>query len=125
MSWLWLRSTMIAATLLSGSRSSLRRTGFTRPAASAAVAASRNSAPRWRFHRPARASSVTGTSTAAISAQDSKGSRMIDQFTVQLLLTQPLEQVRDMDLVGFVVARQHVHDDVDAGAVGIHALHRI
>src|SRR4051812_33269799 len=101
---------MIAATLFSGSRSSSSRTGLNSAAASAATAASRSNAPRWRNHRPTSASKASGTTMAAISGQESRGSSENDQF---ILLPQPLEQVRNVDLVGFVIAGQHIHQDVD------------
>src|SRR5258708_36207488 len=42
-----------------------------------------------------------------------------------LLLSQPLEQRRNMDLIGLVVAGQRVHHDVDAGPEGEFALARL
>lgn len=30
-----------------------------------------------------------------------------------------------MHLIGFVISGQHIHDNVDTGAVGVNALHRI
>src|SRR5262245_64203366 len=40
-------------------------------------------------------------------------------------LSQPLQQRRNMDLVGLVVASERVHHDVDAGAEGEFALARL
>src|SRR5690606_18788901 len=122
MSWLWLRSTTMATTLFRGSRSSSRKTGLSRASASAATAASRSHAPRWRNHRAASASSASGVTATAISCHDRSGSKDSDQF---ILLPQPFKQDRHVDLIGLVVAGQHVHDDVDAGAQRIDALHRI
>src|SRR5262249_58457113 len=38
------------------------------------------------------------------------------RYSLSLLLTEPLEQRRDVHLVGLVVAGQRVHHDVHAGA---------
>ena len=79
-SWLWLRSTISATTLFSGSRSSLRNTGLNSAAASASRATKRRTPPRWRNHRPTSASSASGTSTRASNGQEISGSKEIDQF---------------------------------------------
>ena len=114
MSWLWLRSTTSATTLFSGSRSSSSSTGLSRAAASAASAAKRKQrAALAQAQAGERRAAATGTSTAASSGQDRSGSKASDQF---MLLPQPFEQHRHVHLVGLVVAGQHVHHDVDAGA---------
>ena len=40
----------------------------------------------------------------------------------RMLLPQSVEQCRDMDLIGFIVAGQHMHDQVDAKPQGNFAL---
>src|SRR5690606_12083458 len=118
-------STTSATTLFSGLRSSFKRTGLSRATVSAAMASRRSTEPRRRIQSPTSANATTGTSTSARSGRERSGSKLIDQFTGLLLLAQPFEQYGHVHLVGLVVARQHVHHDVDAGAIGIDALRRI
>jgi len=121
-SWLWLRSTITATTLFSGSRNSSSRTVLSKASANAARAASRKTAPRCLNQRPASAISAIGTRRRPSHAQERRGSNERDQFT---LLPQPFEQHRHVDLIGFIVAGQHVHYDVDAGAQRVDPLHGI
>src|ERR1700704_7007169 len=44
---------------------------------------------------------------------------------LSLLLSQPFQQRRNVDLVGLVVAGERVHHDVDAGAEGEFTLARL
>ncbi len=53
------------------------------------------------------------------------GAKAMPKLTMRLLLPQPFEQRRHVDLVGLVVAGQRVHHDVDAGAEGEFALARL
>src|SRR5690606_24951678 len=121
-SWLWLRSTTTETTLFSGSRSSLMMTGLKRASASAAAARRRISPPRIRNAIVASTSNASGTRMAISHGVERNGSNSI--FIPASLIPQPLDEVLGVDLVGLVVAGQHIHHDVHAAANGIDALHR-
>src|SRR5580704_9032481 len=106
--WLGLLSTTTTATDESGSRSSRVSDGL----ASAST------------------TSPSASTTAAAMAAHNKGSatsgaNAIPRFKLALLLPQTLEQRRHVHLIGFVIAGQRVHDDVDAGAERKLALARL
>src|SRR6476646_5884093 len=73
--------------------------------------------------------SSASTTAAAIAAHNiwsgTRGVQATPRFTSVLLLPEPFEQRRHVHLVGFVVAGQRVHDDVDAGAERKLALPRL
>src|SRR6202035_1036423 len=116
--WLGLLSTTTTATEESGSRSSRVSDGL--PSASARIVAPRlrdtnsNSA---RITAAAMAAHNTGSATS--------GANAIPRFKISLLLPQTLEQRRHVHLIGFVIAGQRVHDDVDTGAEREFALARL
>src|SRR4029079_7360841 len=101
------------------SRSSLRRLGLRRANSSKASASERNIQPRPRVTIVMMMKMRPAARRAARSGHGSKGAMVKSQL---MLLPQPLEQRRDMHLIGLVVAGQRVHHDVDAGAIGEFAL---
>src|SRR5882757_2128030 len=119
--WLGLLSITTAATEDSGSRSSRVKEGLASASRISASAATRTAAPRAR-----ESSSRTAITTIAASAIHSTiaGTRGVNAMPYCILLSQPLDQGRRVDLVGLVVASQRVHHDVDAGAEGEFALPR-
>src|SRR5258706_2594795 len=123
--WLGLLSTTTTATEESGSRSSRVSDGLPSASTSSASAPARMSAPRLRE------TSISAAMAAAIAAAahtysiGMSGEKLIPKFTPVLLIAEPLEQRRHVDLVGLVVAGQRVHYDVDAGAKREFALARL
>jgi hypothetical protein len=92
----------------------VEQTGLTSAAASAAKAPARSQAPRWRRTAGSRAGAIGARIAASHAARKARVRR---RRTSSCSLPQPFEQGRHVHLVGFVVAGQHVHHDVDAGAV--------
>ena len=93
------------------SAATARRAPPAAPAPPARAATSRSA----RATAPAPAPSAASTASAAISGQ--RQQRIEDQMPAAASLPQPFQQRRHMHLVGFVVAGQHIHDQVDAEAV--------
>src|SRR5690606_4210762 len=81
---------------------------------SMASAADLSTVPRRPRQKPSAESSSAATPTAAMASQGRRGENWM-----VMSLAQPFEEGRNMDLVGLVVAGQHVHHDVDPGAEGI------
>src|SRR3990170_114878 len=114
--WLVLSSMTTMAMLARLSRSSSLSVGLARAASSAATARALAAAPRLRRN----ASIATRTRATRPAPQNngpgSIGAKSIDQLMRRPSLTEALEERGDVHLIGFVVAGQRVHHDVDAGA---------
>src|SRR6185437_3559181 len=98
--WLWLSSTTTAMTSFSGSRSSCFKCGLAMASSNSTKLSARKTAPR---------------------RERTNGMNSTDQLMA--LLSQALEQGRDVYLVGLIVAGQRVHHDVDPCAERHLALH--
>src|SRR5438874_1163677 len=126
--WLGLLSTTITATELSGSRSSRVKDGLASASAISANAMVRTAAPRLRDTKRSSANRHAAAITAHRTSVPTRGANAIPIFKALswlLLLTQALEQRRNMYLIGFVIAGERVHHDVDAGAEREFALARL
>ena len=96
-----------------GSRSSVWSDGPASASTSAAAARARSHQPGRPRQSASSAAARARALSATTSAQGKAGSKTMLRV---MLLSQPVEQGRHVDLVGFVVARQHVHHEVDAEA---------
>src|SRR5579885_2968619 len=123
--WLGLLSMMTAATEGIGSRSSRVNEGLASASTMRPSATARITAPRLRAISSTMAISAAAPKAAQTTYSGTSGANDTPRFTSVLLLPQPLEQRRDVHLVGLVVAGQRVHHDVDAGAEGEFALARL
>src|SRR5579864_1649493 len=123
--WLGLLSTTTTATEDSGSRSSRVSDGLASASTTSPSASARIVAPRLRDTNSNSASTTAAASAAHNTGSATSGANAIPRFKISLLLPQSLEQRRHVHLIGFVVAGQRVHDDVDAGAERKLALARL
>src|SRR5580700_8338221 len=123
--WLGLLSTTTTATEESGSRSSRVSDGLASASTTSASASARIVAPRLRDTNSNSARIAAAAMAAHNTGSATSGANAIPRFKLSLLLPQTLEQRRHMDLIGFVIAGQRVHDDVDAGAERKLALARL
>src|SRR5580700_2496909 len=114
--WLGLLSTTTTATELSGSRSSRVSDGLASASTTSASASARITAPRLRDTNSNSARMTAAAMAAHKMDSATSGANAIPRFKSFLLLPQTLEQRRHVHLIGFVVAGQGVHDDVDPGA---------
>src|SRR5580700_6629135 len=114
--WLGLLSTTTTATELSGSRSSRVSDGLASASTTSASASARIVAPRLRDTNSNSARMTAAAMAAHKTGSATSGANAIPRFKIFLLLPQSLEQRRHVHLIGFVIAGQCVHDDVDAGA---------
>src|SRR3984893_7339362 len=114
--WLGLLSTTTTATEESGSRSSRVSDGLASASTTSASASARIVAPRLRDTNSNSARMTAAAMAAHNMGSATSGANAIPRFKISLLLPQTLEQRRHVHLVGFVIAGQGVHDDVDAGA---------
>src|SRR5580692_10893123 len=114
--WLGLLSTTTTATELSGSRSSRVSDGLASASTTSASASARIVAPRLRDTNSNSASTTAAATAAHNTGSATSGANAIPRFKLSLLLPQSLEQRRHVHLIGFVIAGQRVHDDVDTGA---------
>src|SRR3989337_1409852 len=97
--WLWLRSITATAMSLRASRSSWRKLGFDRLASRRASARPLNHQPRVR----AKAEIAIRTRPATPNMEIQNRGRMGANETVKfMLLPQPFQQGRNMNLVGLV-----------------------
>src|ERR1700734_621643 len=123
--WLGLLSTTTTATDESGSRSSRVSDGLASASTTSPSASARIVAPRLRDTNSNSASTTAAAMAAHKTGSATSGANGIPRFKLSLLLPQPLEQRRHVHLIGFVIAGQRVHDDVDAGAERKLALTRL
>src|SRR5580704_485856 len=123
--WLGLLSTTTTATDESGSRSSRVSDGLASASTTSPSASARIVAPRLRDTNSNSASTTAATMAAHNTGSATSGANAIPRFNISLLLPQTLEQRRHVHLIGFVIAGQRVHDDVDAGAERKLALARL
>src|SRR5438105_552706 len=114
-----------AATEDSGWRSSRVNEGLASATASSTSAAMRSGAPRLRMKSSSAASKTTAATAAHSTAAGTSGAKAIPKSTKPFLLPEPLEQRRDVHLIGLVVAGQRVHHDIDPRPKGEFALARI
>src|SRR5205085_11295760 len=117
-----LLSITTAATEDNGSRSSRVKEGLASASRISASAATRTVAPR---ARPSSSSAEIATIAASAIHSTSVGTRGVNAMPYCMLLPQPFDQGRRVNLVGLVVAGQRVHHDVDAGAEGEFTLPRL
>src|SRR5579863_8997812 len=123
--WLGLLSTTTTATELSGSRSSRVSEGLASASTISASAKARTVAPRLR-EANSRSAGTTAKPIAAHSRwTETRGANATPRFTLALLLAEPFEQRRHVNLIGFVIAGQRLHHDVGAGAERKLALARL
>src|SRR5581483_9428456 len=118
--WLWLSSTTTASTSLRGSRSSRFRCGLASARRRSAKLNRRKTAPRRARQNKRTSKRAPMPAMVHRTGHGTKGRNSTDQF---MSLPQPLEQGRDVHLIGLVVAGERVHHDVDAGAERHLALH--
>src|SRR5580693_2660657 len=123
--WLGLLSTTTTATEESGSRSSRVSDGLASASTTSASASARIVAPRLRDTNSNSASTTAAATAAHNTGSATSGANAIPRFKLALLLPQTIEQRRHVHLIGFVIAGQRVHDDVDAGAERKLALARL
>src|ERR1700722_7011740 len=123
--WLGLLSTTTTATELKGSRSSRVSDGLASASTTSASASARIVAPRLRDTNSNSARTTAAAMATHNTGSATSGANAIPRFKLALLLPQPLEQRRHVHLIGFVIAGQRVHDDVDAGAERQLALARL
>src|SRR5229473_485146 len=123
--WLGLLSMITTATEDSGWRSSRVKEGLASASASNARPAMRSGAPRLRMKTRSPATNVTAAKAAHSTSTGTSGANAIPKSTDWFLLPEPLEQRRDVHLIGLVVAGQRVHHDVDPCPKGELALARI
>src|SRR6202035_5722275 len=114
--WLGLLSTTTTATEESGSRSSRVSDGLASASTTSASARARIVAPRLRETNSNSTSKTAAATAVHNTGSATSGANAIPRFKISLLLPQTLEQRRHVHLIGFVIAGQRVHDDVDAGA---------
>src|SRR5690349_10932322 len=96
------------------SRSSLRRLGLTRASSNKTSAKPRSIQPRPRVITVITMKARPATKITARSGQGRIGA-MVKSQVIPPLLPQSFEQGRNVHLVGFVVAGQGIHHDVDSG----------
>src|SRR5216684_1287586 len=123
--WLGLLSMITTATEDSGWRSSRVKEGLASASASNARPAMRSGAPRLRMNSSSPATRTTAAKAAHSTSTGTSGANAIPKSTDLFLLPEPLEQRRDVHLIGLVVAGQRVHHDVDPGSKRKLALARI
>src|ERR1700722_7171784 len=114
--WLGLLSTTTTATELKGSRSSRVSDGLASASTTSPSASARIVAPRLRDTNSNSARTTAAATAAHNMGSATSGANAIPRFKISLLLPQSLKQRRHVHLIGFVIAGQRVHDDVDAGA---------
>src|SRR5580704_4905165 len=123
--WLGLLSTTTTATEESGSRSSRVSDGLASASTTSPSASARIVAPRLRDTNSNSARMTAAATAAHNTGSATSGANAIPRFNISLLLPQSLEQRRHVHLIGFVIAGQRVHDDVDTGAERELALARL
>src|SRR3984957_14655465 len=123
--WLGLLSTTTTATEESGSRSSRVSDGLASASTTSPSASARIVAPRLRDTNSNSARMTAAATAAHNTGSATSGANAIPRFKIALLLPQTLEQRRHVHVIGFVIAGQRVHDDVDAGAERKLALARL
>src|SRR3984957_15785488 len=123
--WLGLLSITTTATEESGSRSSRVSDGLASASTTSASASARIVAPRLRDTNSNNTSTTAAATAVHNTGSATSGANAIPRFKISLLLPQPFQQRRHVHLIGFVIAGQRVHDDVDAGAERQLALARL
>src|SRR6185312_4190983 len=118
---LWLSSTTTATTSFSGSRSSCFKCGLAMASSNSTKLSARKTAPRRERQNRSASSTRPAAATAQNTGHGTNGMNSTDQLMA--LLSQALEQGRDVYLVGLIVAGQRVHHDVDPRAERHLALH--